>query len=78
VIRLQSTDGKVKSIPIRVPSKSSATGITGLFAGLFANPAASVLLLLLVIGIALAAYLYYSSKELQTKLEAEGEKDKAR
>lgn len=68
-LRLQSGP-KAKTIPIRVPSKSSASGILGFFTA----GTSGILLLLLLIGIALAAYLFYASRELEQKIEVEEEK----
>ncbi|MFH1056828.1 MAG: carboxypeptidase regulatory-like domain-containing protein [Candidatus Micrarchaeota archaeon] len=78
VISLQS-DSKVKTVPMSVPSKSSATGLSGFFTAL-SGSAVTILMLLLIAGIALAAYLYYSSQELERKLESEeqAEKEKKR
>ncbi len=66
ILRVQS-GAKAKTIPIRVPSKSSASGIIGFFTA----STSGILLLLLVIGIALAAYLFYASRELQGKINEE-------
>ncbi|MEM4255599.1 MAG: carboxypeptidase regulatory-like domain-containing protein [Candidatus Norongarragalinales archaeon] len=79
LVNLQSDEGKIKSVPIRVPSKSSASGLTGLFTGLFASSTGGILLLLLVIGMGLAAFLYYASREMKEKIgedEAQKKLDK--
>ena len=75
LLRLQSDSGKVKTIPIRVPSKSSASGLSGFFIGVFASATGGLLLLLLVVGVGLAAFLYYASREMKEKL-AEDEAQK--
>ncbi|MBS3070484.1 carboxypeptidase regulatory-like domain-containing protein, partial [Candidatus Micrarchaeota archaeon] len=81
LLRLQSDSGKVKSVPVRVPSKSSASGLSGFFVGFLSNSATGLLLLLLAIGIGLAAFLYYAGREMKEKLaesEAQKKLDKGR
>ena len=73
-IRLQSSDG-VKTIPISVPSRSSATGLSGLFTGLGSSPIVAILLILLIMGIAAAGYLYAESKKLERQMGDNGSQD---
>ena len=72
VIRLQNTENKVKTIPLAIPSKSSASGLSGLFT---ASSTTGIIVLLLIIGIVLAGYFFYNSRETQKKLTEDIEKD---
>ena len=72
MIRLQNTENKVKTIPLAIPSKSSASGLSGLFT---ASSTTGIIVLLLIIGIVLAGYFFYNSRETQKKLTEDIEKD---